>query len=169
MERATIAPLPPPIAEYLARFDLTALAVSRDGRVIVTRNPTGAKAAWWCQAGDAGPLLRWLTEHRSADVPFAARTLERTVTEHATVVQRVAAAVGRIETGLDAAARRGLLKNFNAAYREHRLAAKAQGRRFMGFAQAQARLRAALASAAANRGDVPADELLANVFSGRKE
>jgi hypothetical protein len=102
--------LPPPIAEYVARFDLTAIAVTRDGgRVIVTRDPAGARAAWWCKSEDAGSILRWLVSHLSQDVPYAARTLERTVTEHATVVQRAAAALSRIELGLDQAQKQGLL------------------------------------------------------------
>jgi hypothetical protein len=163
---AAIAPLPPAIAEYVARFDLTAVAVTRDGRVIVTRDPSGAraKAAWWCVASDAGPLLRWLLERGSHDVPFAARTLGSTVTEHATVVQRAATALGRIDAGLDKAQEDGLLRSFNAAYRAYRLAAKAEGRRFMGYAKARARLRAALASAAANGGKTEPAELFANVF-----
>jgi hypothetical protein len=82
-------------------------------------------------------------------VPFAARTLGATVTEHAMVVQRAAAALGRIERGIDAAQPRGLLKKLIAAYCAHRLAAKARGERFMGYAKARARLRAALATVAA--------------------
>jgi hypothetical protein len=164
MERSTIAPLPPAITDYISRFDLTALAVTRDNRVVVTRNPAGAKAAWWCKAEDAGPLLRWLISRLSHDAPYAARTLGLTVTEHEVVVQRAAAAVARLETGLDAAQKKGLLKSFNAAYREHRLAAKAQGKRFMGYQRAQARLRSALATAAAKGGDMSPAELFADVF-----
>jgi hypothetical protein len=168
MTRDSIPPLPPPIADYVARFDLTALAVTRDGRVIVTRDPAGARAAWWCRAEDAGPILRWLVSHLSHDAPYAARTLGLVVTEHETVVQRAAAAVARIELGLDKAQKEGLLTQFNRAYKAHRLAAKAEGRRFMGYAAAQARLRSALASAAANGGKVEPAELLASVFSEAK-
>jgi hypothetical protein len=169
MDRSTIPPLPPAIAEYVGRFDLAAIAATRDGRVVVTRDPAGAKAAWWCKAEDAGPILRWLLEHRSHDAPYAARTLGLTVTEHATVVQRAAVAVARIEVGLGKAQEYGLLKQFNAAYRAHRLAAKANGRRFMSYQQAQARLKAALASAAAKGGEVePAAELLAGVFGDER-
>jgi hypothetical protein len=166
----TIAPLPPAIASYVGRFELTALAVTRDNRIIVTRDPAGAKAAWWCKAEDAGPLLRWLVSHLSHDAPYAARTLRLVVTEHATVVQRAAAAVARIEVGLDRAQKEGLLAQFNRAYKAHRLAAKANGKHFIGYQQAQARLKAALASAAAKGGEVEPAELFANVFSdgGRK-
>jgi hypothetical protein len=170
MARDSIPPLPPAIAEYVARFDLTAIAVTRDNRVIVSGDPAGAKAAWWCQAEDAGQILSWLLEHRSLDAPYAARTLGLTVTEHETVVQRAAAAVARIEIGLDQAQKQGLLKQFNATYRAHRIAAQAQRRRFVSYATAQARLRSALASAAAKGGEVDPAELFADVFSdgGRK-
>jgi hypothetical protein len=66
-----IAPLPPAIADYLARFDLMALALTRDNRVIATRNQAGAAAAWWCQAKDAGRSLRWVQQHGSRDVVYA--------------------------------------------------------------------------------------------------
>jgi hypothetical protein len=166
MDRSTIPPLPPAIGEYVRRFDLAAIAATRDGRVVVTRDPAGACAAWWCKAEDAGPILRWLVSHLSHDAPFAARTLGLAVTEHATMVQRAAVAVARIETGLDAAQKSGPLKSFNAAYKAHRIAAQAQGQRFMSYAQAQARLRSALASAAAKGGKVESAELFARVFDG---
>jgi hypothetical protein len=48
------------------------------------------------------------------------------------------------------------------------LAAKANGRRFVSYQQAQTRLKAALATAAAKGGDVKPDELFASVFEARK-
>ena len=42
---------------YLKRFDLVAIAVSRDGRLTVTRNPEGAAEAFWLASRDAGQLL----------------------------------------------------------------------------------------------------------------
>jgi hypothetical protein len=50
---ATIPPLPHGVAAYVRAFDLTSIAVTRDGRLVVTRNPAGAQAAWWCSATDA--------------------------------------------------------------------------------------------------------------------
>jgi hypothetical protein len=87
------------------------------------------------------------------------------VTEHRVVINRAAAALSRIELGLDKAQKEGLLVQFNRAYKAHRLAAKANGHRFMGYAAAQARLRSALASAAASGGKLEPDELFAGVFS----
>jgi hypothetical protein len=161
--KATIAPLPRAIAEYVGGFDLTALALTRDNRIITTCNPKGCAGAWWCKADDAGKLMRWLQQHESRDVLFAARALGVTVSEHDMVIRRAAAALARIEVGLDRAQKEGLLVQFNRAYKAHRLAAKAEGRRFMGYATAQARLRSALASAA-NGDKVEPAELFADVF-----
>jgi hypothetical protein len=109
-------------------------------------------------------LRQWLTERESCDVLYAARQLAVSVTPHAVVLARASAAVERIERGIDAAQEQGLLKQFNREYKRRRLLAKARGQGFMGYQRARAKLRTALASAAAKGADVPADELLARVF-----
>ena len=55
---ATIAPLPGPVMDYIAAFDLAAVCQYRDGRLGVILNPAGAVAAWWCEAVKARPLIR---------------------------------------------------------------------------------------------------------------
>ena len=47
---ATIPTLPHGVSDYVAAFDLTSIAVTRDGRLVVTRNPAGAAAVWLCPA-----------------------------------------------------------------------------------------------------------------------
>ena len=49
--------LPQNMCEYITRFDLTAIALTRDGRLISTRDPVGAEAAWWAEAGKAGAVM----------------------------------------------------------------------------------------------------------------
>jgi hypothetical protein len=68
---------------------------------------------------------------------------------HATVLQRAQAALAKIDQRMVTAQRTGALSEFNQQYRERRLAAAKQGRKFMSYSAATARLRKALAKAAA--------------------
>jgi hypothetical protein len=72
------------------------------------------------------------------DVVAAAARLHTPLTDHATVAQRVEAAVSRIDAGLNIAKQRGDLAFFNAAYKPRRAAAQARGCGFMTYAQATA-------------------------------
>ena len=114
---ATILPkLPHGVSAYVAAFDLTSIAVTRDGRLIVTRNPAGATAAWWCPAREASRVVRH-ARRDSGDVEAAARALGVPVTVHHVAIQRAGAAVARIDAALVEAQRSGLLRFFNAEYR----------------------------------------------------
>jgi hypothetical protein len=146
-----IARLPRNVRDYIAGFNLAALAVTDNG-IRLTRDPAGARAAWWCRAADAAPLHEWLTEHQSCDVLYAARQLQVSVTPHAIVVQRASAALGRIDAGCDKAQEAGLLKEFNAQYKRCRLLAKARGQGFLPYRHAKARLRKMLVTAVATGG-----------------
>jgi hypothetical protein len=137
---AIIAPLPRAVADYIAAFDLAAACRYRDGRLGVTRNPKGAEAAWWCEAGKAGPVIRAARRH-SGDITAAARALGVALTEHATVLARAKHAVAKIEAGMAWAQRSGVLHEFNQEYRRRRLEAQRRGERFMGYGQATALLR----------------------------
>jgi hypothetical protein len=121
-----IGKLPRSVRSYLDNFHLMAIAVTESG-IRLTRNPAGARAAWWCREVDAEPLREWLAEHQSCDVLYAARQLEVPVTAHATVLERARAALGRIDVGLDKAQEAGLLKQFNAAYKRERRRRGASG------------------------------------------
>jgi hypothetical protein len=138
-----IEPLPRVLRDYIAAFDLAAVCRYPDGRIAVARNPAGAAAAWWCVAHDAGRVIRLARKH-GCDIPAAACTLGIALTDHATVLARAKAALARIEAGMAWAQRSGALSEFNREYRRRRLEAQGRGARFMGYAQATARLRRAM-------------------------
>jgi hypothetical protein len=100
-----VAPLSHSARDYVRAFDLVSVCRWRDGRLGVSRNPKGAEQAWWCPAKDAGALIR-AANANGKDVAAAAGRLKTPLTDHATVAQRVEAAVGQIET----AGRSGVLQ-----------------------------------------------------------
>jgi hypothetical protein len=53
-----VAPLSHSARDYVRAFDLVSVCRWRDGRLGVSRNPTGAEAAWWCPAKAAGKVVR---------------------------------------------------------------------------------------------------------------
>jgi hypothetical protein len=158
-----IGRLPAAVRSYIAGFDLAALAITDKG-VRVTRDPAGARAAWWCRAADAPALLEWLEEHESTEVLYAARLLGLSVTPHAVVVQRASAAVARIDAGLDKAQEQGLLMEFNRQYKRRRMQAQEHGKGFLPYRHAKARLRKLLATTAA-KGEPP-EKLFERVLNG---
>jgi hypothetical protein len=141
-----IAPLPRAVRDYIAAFELAAVARYRDGRVGVTRDPSRAVAAWWCQADQAGRLIK--ATQAGEDIAIVARRLDMVVTEHAIVAERAAAAVKKIDAGMAWAQRTGVLMQFNAEYKRRRLAAASQGKGFMSYSEATARLRQAIVRSA---------------------
>jgi hypothetical protein len=138
-----VAPLSHSARDYVRAFDLTSIALWRDGRIGVSRNPTGAEQAWWCSAKAAGPIVR-AANANGKDVAQAAARLHMPLTPHAVVAERVCAAVSRIDAGLNMAKQRGDLASSSSA-------------------QALRRLRKAVADAAAN-GGVITRSLMLNVF-----
>jgi hypothetical protein len=158
-----IAPLSSKARDYIRAYDLTSICQWRDGRLGVSRCPTGAEAAWWCSSKDAGAVVRSANAN-GRDVVAAAARLHTSLTDHATVAQRVDEAVDRIDDGLKAAQRRGDLAFFNQLYKAQRVAAQAQGRRFMPYGVALRRLRIAVAQAAANGGQCTRS-LMLSVFA----
>lgn len=159
---ATIPTLPRGVSDYVAAFDLTSIAVTRDGRLVVTRNPAGAASAWWCPATDASRLVRHARKD-SGDIPAAARELGVPVTAHHVAMQRAGAAVARIDAALAEAKRCGTMRFFNAEYRRRRQAAAAIGRGFMTYGRAMVRLRRAIAGVIAAGGAI-STSLVVQVF-----
>jgi hypothetical protein len=155
-----IAPLSSSARDYVRAFDLTAICQWRDGRIGVSRNPTGADQAWWCPAKATGKIVR-AANANGRDITKAAAGHRVALTPHVVVVQRVGEAVGRIDGCLKAAQLRGDLAY--QLYKARRAAAQAHGRGFMSYAQASRRLRKAVASAAAN-GEVLSRSLMLSVF-----
>ena len=145
-----IEPLSYAAIDYLRAFDLAAVAVSPSGRVYVCRDPKGASMAWWCKSEYADQIahVAWT----NGDVPGAASRLGLVVTPHAVVVRRVGERVSKIDEAIAAAIDAGVLKQFNAEYRQRRLQAKRDGRHFMPYSQALARLRKVVADAVAKDG-----------------
>jgi hypothetical protein len=95
----SIEPLSPAVRDYLRAFDLTAIAVSAEGRISVTRDPAGPAAAWWCEDVKAGLVIRAAGRY-GGDIPSAARAVGVALTDHATVLARAMAALGKIEAGM---------------------------------------------------------------------
>jgi hypothetical protein len=141
-----IEPLSPAVRDYLHAFELTAIAVSAEGHIRMMRDPVGASAEW-CEAGKAGAMLR-AARQRGGDISAAACSLGVALTDHATALARAKFAVARIEAGIAWAQRSGVLHEFNQEFRRRRLEAQGRGEQFMGYAQATARLRRAIAKVA---------------------
>jgi hypothetical protein len=146
-------------------FDLAAIAATRDGRLLVTRDPVGAEAAWWGRSVDVGPVLkRARADH--GDVAAAAAALRIKIVPHADALQRTEQLVNRLDARVRTAQAGGDLQAFNRAYKRYRLSATAAGQPFMTYATARSRLRQALAEVAA--GKAPGPGIVASVFEDRR-
>ena len=139
--------------DYLKSFDLRCICISSTGRVYVSRDPRGASAAWWCKQDIADTIAN--AAWTNGDVPGAASRLGLTVTPHSVVLKRVAARTERINAAIAQAKADGLLKRFHQEYRERRLEAKVRGVQFMGFGEAERRLRKLIADSIARGGTIP--------------
>jgi hypothetical protein len=82
-----LARLSPAGRDYIAAFDIAAVAMSACGRVKFTQNPTGAAAAWWCGSADAERVA--MAARPGRDVIAAAVRLGVHLTPHAVLVARV--------------------------------------------------------------------------------
>jgi hypothetical protein len=117
--------LSPSARDYVAAFNLTAVAISPTGRVFISSNP-GANSAFWCRddgTADKVAKAAWVR----GDIAEAARRLHITVTPHPIFAARVRARVERIEQALQQLKADGHLAQFHQAYKAHRLKAKAAG------------------------------------------
>jgi hypothetical protein len=112
------------VLAYFHSFDLAAIARTRDGRLVATRNPAGHEAAWWGRATDLGPVI---TRARSGDVPKAAAALRVKLVEHSSALQRTEELVRRLDARVAQAQHDGDLAAFNRAYRAYRLDRSAAG------------------------------------------
>ena len=157
--------------EYLTAYGVVAIYVakmptgnamagtSRDllqSLISIRRRHTGAAvvAAYWAKDADDAELVRAEALQASDGVLMTARALQARIdlaaaranvllTDHATIMERVSAAVAYVEGKIAEAQAAGELRWFNQAYRAWRLEAKAQGR-VMTYAEARARLRRAI-------------------------
>jgi hypothetical protein len=92
-----------------------ALPLWRDGRLGVSRNPTGADQGWRCPAKAVGAIVR-AANANGKDVTAAAAQLHAPLTDRVTVAERATEAVDRIDCTLNAARLRGDLAFLNSAY-----------------------------------------------------
>jgi hypothetical protein len=169
-----IGPLPKPVRDYLASFNLGCIAVTSTGEIQVigakelVRTDTVA-ALWWAKSlRSAHQTVQAIGEQRPdsveaavAELRAAANRVGVVLTEHGTVVVRAQVAVNQLQEKISDAQRAGSLKFFNSEYRRRREEAKAAGRGFMPYNLAMARLRSLLAGAAAG---ASIDGLIARVF-----
>jgi hypothetical protein len=139
--------------DYLAAFNLAAVAISPTGRVFISRNPVGATAAFWCRAGEADKVAN--AAWHNGDIAEAGRRLCIALTPHPILVARVAARTKRIEQALAQAKADGLLARFHQEYKQRRLQAKARGEPFLSFGEAERRMRRIIADAIAADGVIP--------------
>jgi hypothetical protein len=129
-----IESLSPSARDYLAAFDLAAVAISPTGRVFISKNPVGASAAFWCRAGEADKVAN--AAWHKGDIAEAARRLHIAVTPHPTLIGRVQARTRKIDEAIAQAKADGQMQQFHQAYKERRLKAKAAGRDFISFTEA---------------------------------
>jgi hypothetical protein len=150
------------VLKYFEPFDLAAIARTRDNRLVSTRNPAGAEAAWWLRARDVGRVLR-KARADSGDVVKAATALGVRIVSHPEACQRAEELVAKLGSRITQAQQAGALGFVNREYKLRRQQAQAEGRSFMPYSAAKARLRRALVDVAA--GDRPA--IMTRVFEDR--
>jgi hypothetical protein len=138
------------VLKYFHSFDLAAVARTRDGRLVATRNPAGCEAAWWGRAVDVGAVLK-RARADSGDVMAAAVALDVRLVEHSAALQRTEQLVAKLDARVRTAQAEGGLVYFNREYRRRRLQAQAAGEPFLPYRVAERRLRRMLVDVAAGR------------------
>jgi hypothetical protein len=156
----------------LRSFDLAVVFITPAGRIGTARGLSPASrisAAWWTQGRAAAEsVLVAIGEHHPGTLECATRAVLQAAArlgvvlgEHETVVARARAAIGKLDGKLAAAQQLGDLRFFNRAYKRYRLDCLRRGGRPMPYGTAVAKLRKALAGAAAG---APITSLLGQVF-----
>ena len=119
-------------------------------------------AAWWTQGRAAAEsVLVAIGEHHPGTLEGATRAVLQAPARLGVVLARARAAIGKLDGKLAAAQQLGDLRFFNRAYKRYRLDCLRRGGRPMPYGTAVAKLRKALAGAAAG---APITSLLGQVF-----
>jgi hypothetical protein len=160
-----IKPMLHDVATYISRFNLAAIALTRDGRLISTQDPAGMQAAWWCASSKVGAIIR-SAQRDDGDVVAAARRLQVPLAEHTAVIAKVTKAMTKINHGLEWARRTGALRSINAEFKRRRLDAERRGDGFMRYGEVVRRLHGMMSDVAAGA-PMPRD-LVVRVFDGGK-
>jgi hypothetical protein len=93
----SIPPIQNSVLSYFRSFDLACVALTRDRRLIGTRDPAGHEMAWWLRAVDVGRVIKWARAN-SGDVPRASAALGVQLVEHSAAVQRARRLVAKLDT-----------------------------------------------------------------------
>jgi hypothetical protein len=83
-----ITPLSKGAADYLRSFDLRAVCQSAGGRIWISDNPSGAVAAYWSRASDAGRVAE--AAWHLGDIMAAGHRCGVALTPHQIVLKRTA-------------------------------------------------------------------------------
>jgi hypothetical protein len=142
---------------YLIASGATAIAIIENvkGCSFKVGSKSSARAAvvYWLREDEAAPVMRKARRHagRNPDITMAETALHRaaadqrvTLTEHATAMMRAGEAANRLDQFMDGLRGTGRLREFNRMFKRRRMEAMLNGRGFMSYAAAEARLRKAL-------------------------
>jgi hypothetical protein len=161
-----IAPITRDVADYLRSFDLAVVFITPAGRIGTARGlspPGRISAAWWTQGRAAAEsVLVAIGEHHPGTLEGATRAVLQAAARLGVVLARARAAIGKLDGKLAAAQQLGDLRFFNRAYKRYRLDCLRRGGRPMPYGTAVAKLRKALAGAAAG---APITSLLSRILS----
>jgi hypothetical protein len=149
------------VRNYLASFNLSAIARRPDGSLEAVQDPGAAVEAWWLKSTEISRVLR-AADANGGDVIAAAHRFEVPIAAHTDAVERAKAALSRIDAGLARAQSDGALALVNSEFKRRRLAARARGERYLPYAEIKRRLQKAMAGVAA--GEAPPRNLLVRVF-----
>jgi hypothetical protein len=164
-------------AAYLAASGAVPITIflSEKGTSITTASQiTGTVAArWWITAAMASPVATAARTLAGADpnvsaataaLARAAASLGATLTPDDVAISRASAAVIRLDATIEQMRRSGQLAEFNSRYKRGRAAALAEGRGYMNFAVAMARLKRALVPHLIGRDTAPMQSLFEQIF-----
>jgi hypothetical protein len=165
--------------QYLAASGAVPITIiERDGACSIStasKLPTMGNSAstWWTAAADAprvasaartlaGPAPDLSTA--TAALARSAASLRAVLTADDVAIGRASAAVVRLDAMIEQMRRDGTLREFNARFKRGRAAALAEGRGFMNYAAATARLKRALIPHLIGRDTAPMRSLFEQIF-----
>ena len=139
---------------YLAASGAAAITViEQDGGCTIRVGGDSTAAQYWVDAGQAIQIARKARRAAGAAADLStvtaalhasATSVGATLTLNEVAIARATDAATRLDSYLDAMRRSGTLREFNAQFKRRRMEATANGRGFMNYKVAEARLRAAL-------------------------
>lgn len=164
--------------EYLVASGATAISITEQDGVcafhVGHKIDPHAVSIQWVLETQARAIVKQARRDAGAspDAATAGRALAQaaadqraTLTPHDVAISRAGEAARTIEQYMQSLRGTGTLKEFNRAYKQHRMAATARGERFMTYKIAEARLRRALIPLLVGGRTIgPVQSLLAQIF-----